>query len=223
METTLQAEGRSGRGKNVARRLRRDGRVPGVVYGEGGTTPGLGTQAISVEPDALSRVLRSDTGVNTLIGLTVDDGQSSQVLIKDYQVDPISHTLLHIDFFRVAMDKVITVTVPVELTGEAEGVKVQAGIVDFVQRDVAIECLPSEIPERLVVDVSPLNIGQGVRLRDLLEGVSWQPVTDPDTLIVHVIAPKLEAELTKEEEEDEAAPEAGATEDKSQDGDKSGD
>ncbi|MEE2638703.1 MAG: 50S ribosomal protein L25 [Acidobacteriota bacterium] len=221
METTLQAEARSERGKNVARRMRRDGRVPAVVYGEGGTTPGLGTQAISVDPDALFRVLRSDTGVNTLIGLTVDDGQSSQVLIKDYQVDPISHTLLHVDFYRIAMDQVITVTVPVELTGEAEGVKLQGGLIDFVQRDVAIECLPAEIPERLVADVSPLNIGQGVRLRDLLEGVSWKPVTDPDTLIVHVISPKLEAEET--EEEDEAALEDAATEDSSQDADTSED
>ena len=202
METTLQAEVRSERGKNVARRLRRDGRVPGVVYGEGGGTAGSGALVISVEPDALLRVLHSDAGANTLIGLTVGDGDSNKVLIKDYQVDPISHRLLHVDFFRVAMDRVITVTVRIELTGDAEGVRVQGGLIDFVQREVAIACLPSEIPENIEVDVSSLTIGQGIRLGDLLEGVSWQPVSDRDTLIVHVIAPKLEAE--EEEETDEA-------------------
>jgi large subunit ribosomal protein L25 len=202
METTLQAEVRSERGKNVARRLRRDGRVPGVVYGEGGGTADSGTLAISVEPDALLRVLHSGAGANTLIGLTVGGEGSSKVLIKDYQLDPISHRLLHVDFFRVAMDRVITVTVRIELTGDAEGVRVQGGLIDFVQREVAIACLPSEIPENIEVDVSSLTIGQGIRLGDLLEGVSWQPVSDRDTLIVHVIAPKLEAE--EEEETDEA-------------------
>jgi large subunit ribosomal protein L25 len=215
METTLQAEVRSERGKNVARRLRRDGRVPGVVYGEGGGTADSGTLAISVEPDALLRVLHSGAGANTLIGLTVGDGDSNKVLIKDYQLDPISHRLLHVDFFRVAMDRVITVTVRIELTGEAEGVRVQGGLIDFVQREVAIACLPSEIPEHIEVDVSSLTIGQGIRLGDLLEGVSWQPVSDRDTLIVHVIAPRLEAEEETDEEEPEAeseTEEAGKTE-----------
>ena len=212
METTLQAEVRSERGKNVARRLRRAGRVPGVVYGEGGGAAGSGALAVSVEPGALSRVLRSDAGANTLIGLTVGGADSGKVLIKDYQVDPVSHGLLHVDFYRVAMDKVITVTVRIELTGEAEGVKVQGGLIDFVQREVAIACLPSEIPEHIEVDVSSLTIGQGIRLRELLDGASWQPVSDPDTLIVHVIAPRLEAEEESEETEAEAeaAAEAGS-------------
>ena len=213
METTLNAELRSERGKNLARRLRRDGRIPGVVYGEAGGSDGGGALAVSVEPEEVSRVLHSEAGANTLIGLTVGNGDSSKVLIKDYQVDPISHQLLHVDFYRVAMDKVITVTVRIELTGEAEGVKVQGGLIDFVQREVAIACLPSEIPEHIEVDVSSLTIGQGVRLRELLEGVSWQPVSDPETLIVHVIAPRLEAEEEAEEEaeaEVEAEDEAGS-------------
>ena len=211
METTLNAEPRSERGKNLARRLRRGGRIPGVVYGEGGGSGEAGALAVSVEPEEVSRVLHSEAGANTLIGLTVGTGDSSKVLIKDYQVDPISHQLLHVDFYRVAMDKVITVTVPIELTGEAEGVKVQGGLIDFVQRDVAIACLPSEIPEHIQVDVSPLTIGQGVRLRELLEGASWEPVSDPDTLIVHVIAPRLEAE--DEDEGEDAAEGEGEAED----------
>ena len=211
METTLNAEPRSERGKNLARRLRRGGRIPGVVYGEGGGSGEAGALAVSVEPEEVSRVLHSEAGANTLIGLTVGTGDSSKVLIKDYQVDPISHQLLHVDFYRVAMDRVITVTVPIELTGEAEGVKVQGGLIDFVQREVAIACLPSEIPEHIQVDVSPLMIGQGVRLRELLEGASWEPVSDPDTLIVHVIAPRLEAE--DEDEGEDAAEGEGEAED----------
>ncbi len=209
METTLNAEVRSERGKNVARRLRRGGLIPAVVYGEGGTA-GAGSVAVSVEPDEVSRVLHSESGANTLIGLSVGGEGSSKVLIKDFQVDPISHQLLHVDFYRVAMDRVITVTVPIELTGEAEGVKVQSGLIDFVQREVAVACLPSEIPEHLDIDVSPLMIGQGVRLKDLVEGAAWQPVSDPETLIVHVIAPRLEAEA--ETDEAEAEDEAEATE-----------
>ena len=216
METTLNAESRSERGKNLSRRLRRGGLIPGVVYGEGGGSGGAGALAVSVDPEAVSRVLHSDAGANTLIGLTVGDGDPSKVLIKDYQVDPVSHRLLHVDFYRVAMDKVITVTVRIELTGEAEGVKVQGGLIDFVQREVAVACLPSEIPEHIEVDVSPLKIGQGVRLKDLLGDTSWQPVSDPETLIVHVIAPRLEAEEAEEEAEGEgeaegeAADEAGS-------------
>lgn len=209
MATTLATETRPGRGKNIARRLRSSGRIPAVVYGDSGEGGARDAVAVSVDPSELTRILRSDTGVNTLIGLTVDSGSPNQVLIKDYQVNPISHQLLHVDFYRVAMDQVITVTVPIELTGEAQGVKLQGGIVEFVQREVALECLPTEIPEHITVDVADLMIGQGVRVRDVLEGVSWKPITDPDMLIVHVIAPKIE-EATSEEEEAAAEGEAPA-------------
>ena len=212
MATTLQSESRSERGKNLARRLRRNGRLPGVVYGDSGGQSARDTVAVSVDPDAVFGILHSSAGVNTLIELTIDAGQSSQVLIKDYQLNPITRTLLHVDFYRLAMDKVITVSVPVELKGEAEGVKMQGGLVAFEQREFAIECLPNEIPDHIEVDVSDLLIGQGVRVRDVLEGVSWTPVTDPDTLIVHVIAPKVEEEVAVEEDEG-AAEAAAATED----------
>lgn len=209
MATTLQSETRSERGKNLSRRLRRNGRLPGVVYGDSGGKAASDAVAISVDPDELSSILHSDAGVNTLIGLTINTGQPTQVLVKDYQLDPITREILHVDFFRLAMDKALTVTVPVVLKGEAEGVKMQGGLVAFEQRDFAIECLPTEIPEQIEVDISGLVIGQGVRVRDLLEGVSWTPVTDPGTLIVHVVAPKVEEEPESEEEEGEV--EAGAT------------
>ena len=208
MDITLQSETRSERGKNLARWLRRNGRLPGVVYGDSGGQSSSDAVAVSVDPGAVFQILHSDAGVNTLIGLTIDSGQPTQVLIKDYQLHPITRELLHVDFYRLAMDKVITVTVPVVLTGEAEGVKMQGGLVAFEQREFAIECLPTEIPGHVEVDVSSLMIGQGVRVRDLLAGVSWTPVTDPDTLIVHVVAPKVEEE--PEAEEEEGVAEAGA-------------
>jgi len=210
MDTTLQSESRSERGKNLARRLRRSGRLPGVVYGDSGAKASRDAVAISVDPDALSHILHTDAGVNTLIGLSIDSGKPSQVLIKDYQLNPITHELLHVDFLRVAMDKAITVSVPFVLKGEAEGVKMQGGLIAFEQREFDIECLPSEIPEHIEVDVSSLTIGQGVRVRDVLEGASWKPVTDSDTLIVHVVAPKVEEEPEAEGEEVEGEGEAGA-------------
>ncbi len=208
MDVTLAAATRDGLGKNEARRLRRSGRVPAVLYG-GDSTGGL---PLAVDPDEVHRILHSESGVNTLIALSVDGGDSSQVMVREFQLDPISSALLHVDFYRPALDKVITVTVPVLLVGEPAGVKQQGGLLDFVQRDVQVECLPTEIPEHIQIDVSELMIGQGVRLRDLLEGVSWTPVSEPETLLAHVIAPKVEEEPEAEEAGAEAVEEGGQPE-----------
>jgi large subunit ribosomal protein L25 len=189
MESTLQAEKRETRGKNEARRLRASGRIPAVVYG---AEKGKATE-ISVDPKVLLRILHSESGVNTLIGLQGVGAGDTRVLVKEYQLDPIDHKLLHVDFYQVAMDKAITVTVPIALKGEAKGVKQQGGIVDFVHRDIEIETLPGDIPESITVDICELMLNQGIRVRDVLvEGAKWKPVTDPDTLIVHVVALKVE-------------------------------
>ena len=201
MDATLAAVTRNERGKNEARRLRRAGQVPGVLYGGKAS----GGAAIKMDPKALLDILHSESGINTLIGLSVDGRTASPVLVKEFQLDPVSNELLHVDFYRPALDRAITVTVPVTLTGEAAGVKQQGGLVDFVQRDVQVECLPTEIPEHIEVDVTDLMIGQGVRLRDTLQGVAWKPVSDPDTLLVHVVAPKVEAEPEEAVAEAEAA------------------
>ena len=187
MESTLEALKRETFGKNEARRLRGSGKVPGVLYGGNGDR-GI---PVAVEPKALLRILHSPSGMNTLIDLRLD-GESTRVLVKEYQVDPITHHLLHADFYRVAMDKPITVTVPIVLRGEARGVKQQGGIVDFVHREVEVECLPADIPNQIEADVSELMLHQGIRLRDLVTDVRWRPVSDPDMLIVHVITPKAE-------------------------------
>jgi large subunit ribosomal protein L25 len=187
---TLKFETREGRGKNEARRLRAGGRIPAVLYG---AEKGKALE-IAVDPKALLKILHSESGVNTLIGL--EGGSASRdtrVLVKEYQLDPIDHKLLHADFYQVAMDKALTVTVPIVLKGEAKGVKQQGGIVDFVNREIEIEVLPGDIPESIAIDVSELMLNQGIRVRDLpLEGVKWKPLSEPDMMLVHVVALKAE-------------------------------
>jgi len=206
MDAVLQADKRETRGKNEARRLRASGRIPAVVYGAGQDA----AIEIAVDPKVLLRILHSESGVNTLIGLQGVDLGGGKVLVKEYQLDPIDHRLLHADFYAVAMDKAITVTVPIVVRGEAKGVKQQGGIVDFVTRDLEIECLPGEIPEHIDVDVSELMLHQGVRVRDLQTTGKWTAVTEPDTMIVHVVA--LKAEEPAPTEAAAAAPAAASAE-----------
>jgi large subunit ribosomal protein L25 len=190
---TLKIEKRDGRGKNEARRLRAGGKIPAVLYG---AEKGKALE-IAVDPKLLLRILHSESGVNTLIGLEGlgSGAPDTRVLVKEYQLDPIDHRLLHADFYQVAMDKTLTVTVPVVLKGEARGVKQQGGIVDFVNREIEIEVLPGDIPENIVVDISELMLNQGVRVRDLhTEGVKWSPLSEADMMIVHVVTLKVEEE-----------------------------
>jgi large subunit ribosomal protein L25 len=191
MDAVLDAVKREGRGKNEANRLRSSGRVPAVVYGTGskGKTPeGV---AVSVDPKAVLRILHSDSGANTLITLKLE-GKQSQVMVKEYQLDPLTHKLLHADFYQLAMDKAIIVTVPIQVRGEPKGVKDQGGVLDFVTRDVEIQCLPKDIPENIVIDVSELMLHQSIRMRDVTPDPKWKPMTDGDTMLVHVVLPKVE-------------------------------
>ncbi|HEY2432772.1 MAG TPA: 50S ribosomal protein L25 [Vicinamibacterales bacterium] len=189
MDATLKAEPRAERGKNEARRLRAAGKIPAVVYG---TERGKATE-IAVDPRVLLRILHSQSGVNTLIGLEgAGLAAGGKVLVKEYQLDPIDHRLLHADFFAVAMDKTLEVTVSIVLKGEPKGVKQQGGIVDFVNREIEVECLPADIPEHIDVDISELMLHQGLRVRDLPKSDKWAPVSDLDMMIVHVVTVKVE-------------------------------
>ena len=189
MDAVLEAQKRETFGKNEARRLRAKGLIPGVLYGgqKGAATP------VAVNPKALMQILHSDSGVNTLISLKLD-GTDARVLVKEYQLDPIEHKLLHADFYRIALDKMLTVTVPVVLRGEAKGVKQQGGVVDFVHREIEVECLPTDIPEKIEVDVSELLMNDSIRVRDVPENPKWKAISEPDMMIVHVVAIKAEAE-----------------------------
>jgi large subunit ribosomal protein L25 len=207
MAVTLEAVRREGFGKGPSRRLRQRGRIPAVLYG-GPVAEGQKPESvpISVHPKDLMRILHSDSGANTLISLTFE-GVTAQVMIREYQLDPVTHHPLHTDFYRVALDKPVAVTVPLVLKGEARGVKQQGGIVDFVHREIEIECLPADIPEHVEVDISELVVGQGIRLRELVESAKWRPVSDLDTLLVHVIMPRA---VEEEPVEAVAAPAAPA-------------
>src|SRR3954468_24908193 len=186
MEALLEAVERTQRGKNEARRLRVTGKIPAVVYGdqEGG-------RAIAVDPKILSRILRTELGANTLIQLKLG-GVDARVLVKEYQIDPVTHQLLHADFYRVAMDKVIRVTVSVVPRGEPKGVKQQGGVLDIVHRQIELECLPADIPQHIEVDVTEMMVGMNVRVRDVTANAKWKALSDPDMMLLHVIIPKVE-------------------------------
>jgi large subunit ribosomal protein L25 len=185
MEATLEVVSRNRFGRNEAGRIRREGLIPAVVYGEASEA-----LPVSVDPKALLKILRSQSGANTLITLKVDGAAGAKVLVKEYQVHPVEAALLHADFYRVAMDKLLRVTVPVHLTGEARGVKADGGVMDFVHREMVLECLPADIPEHLTVDVSDLGLHDGIRVRDLPVG-KWKVLSDQDMLIVHVVTMKV--------------------------------
>ena len=187
MEAVLEAVERSQRGKNEARRLRATGKMPAVLYGDKD-----GGRAISVDPKTLSKILRTELGANTLIQLKLDGGGETRVLVKEYQIDPVTHQLLHADFYRVAMDKLIRVTVSVVPRGEPKGVKQQGGVLDIVHRQIEIECLPADIPEHIVIDVSEMMVGQNVRVRDVAVDAKWKALSDPEMMLLHVIIPKVE-------------------------------
>ncbi|HKT80429.1 MAG TPA: 50S ribosomal protein L25 [Vicinamibacterales bacterium] len=192
MEAVLEAEARSDFGKNENKRTRAAGRVPAVVYGATTGDAAKSATPITVDPRALSRILHSESGANTLIALKLAGAGDTRVLVKEYQLDPISHQILHADFYRVAMDKVIQVTIPVIVKGEAKGVKQQGGILEFIRREIEVECLPGDIPEHVEIDVSELMLHQGIRVRDVATDPKWKPVSEAELMLVHVIMPKAE-------------------------------
>jgi large subunit ribosomal protein L25 len=187
MEAVLDAVERTTRGKNEARRLRVSGKIPAVVYGgkDGG-------KPIAVDPKILAKILRTEQGANTLIALNVPGAGDARVLVREYQLDPVTHELLHADFYRVAMDKLLRVQVTVMPQGEPKGVKQQGGVLDVVHRQIEIECLPADIPTHIEVDVSELMVGMSIRVKDIATNPKWKAITDPEMMLLHVIIPKVE-------------------------------
>src|SRR5256886_839711 len=140
-EIVVSAKGRDDRGKNAARRLRRSGMIPAVIYGGKG-----GNFAVAVDPKSLQKVLRSEAGRNAILKLEIPGAGATNAILKSWQVHPIKETFLHADFYRIAMDVAIRVTVPIQVRGEARGVKVDGGILELIMREIAVECLPGDIP-----------------------------------------------------------------------------
>src|SRR5580765_2325416 len=192
MEAVLEATTRETFGKNEARRTRREGRVPAVVYGGTGEGASATALPIAVEPKALLKILRSESGANTLISLKLAGSGDAKVLVKEFQLDPLTHQVLHADFYRVAMDRLIQVTIPEIVKGEPKGVKQQGGVLELIRREIEIECLPGDIPEGVEIDASELMLNQGIRVRDIAVSPKWKALSDADMMLVHVIMPKVE-------------------------------
>jgi large subunit ribosomal protein L25 len=196
----LEAHPRESGNKNHARRIRKDGKIPGVVYGAG-----KDSLSVSVDPRQVLRILHSDTGHNTIFDLTFNGGERAKAMIVDWQYEPIKGRLLHIDLKRIAMDKALKVSVPIFLTGEAEGVKTQGGIMEQMLREVEIECLPADIPSHIDADISHLVFGKVLRVSDLPQSDRIKILTDANQPVAHVTSVKEEVAATPE-----AAAEAAA-------------
>ena len=196
---TVGAEPREDFGKNAARRTRRSGRIPGVVYGGGGPVI-----PVSVDPDEIREILHSESGQNAIFTLEVRGKAPARAMIRDWQSEPLRGELLHVDLVRIALDTKLKLKVAIHVTGEPQGVKVQGGIFEFMLREVEVECLPDDIPEAITVDVTPLTIGQNLRVSDLPIGSKVKVLTDPNRVVAHVVA--LKAEEEKPAEVAEAAP-----------------
>ena len=182
-DITVTATVRSTRGKNEARRLRVAGMIPAILYGSY-----QDSVAVSVTPKEISQILHSRTGHNTIFNLDVTGKENSPVMIVEWQHDPITSRLLHVDLKRIDLSKRISVRVPVATHGEAKGVKQQGGLLELVAREIEIECLPNDIPEEYVVDVTELMIGQSKRAGEIALAGSAKLVSSPDAVIAHVIA-----------------------------------
>jgi large subunit ribosomal protein L25 len=197
-QNTLEAQTRVPGTKNHARRVRREGRIPGVVYGAG-----KDSLPVSVDPRHVLRILRSDSGHNTIFDLAMQGGEHTKVMIVDWQYEPIKGHLLHIDLKRIAMDKALRVNVPIILQGVPAGVKTEGGILEQLLREVEIECLPGDIPSHIDVDVSELTFGKVLRVSDLPHNEKIKFLSEANQPVAHVTSVK---------EEVVAAPEAVAAE-----------
>lgn len=197
----VQGAPRSTRGKNEARRLRVTGNVPATLYGGQGQAVSL-----AVNTKQVTAILKSDTGYNTLFQVEFE-GKQQPAILKDWQVDPLTGRLLHVDLLRVSMDVRMRVKVPVHTFGDPSGVKVQGGVFEVVAREVEVECLPSDIPTEFRADVSGLALNQALRAGDLtIDTAKIKLLTDPSAVLAHVVALRVEEEKPAEAAVPGAAP-----------------
>jgi large subunit ribosomal protein L25 len=185
-KSLLEAQPREAGTKNDARRVRREGKIPAVVYGAGKEA-----MPVSVDPRQVSRILHSETGHNSVFDLALD-GDRTKAMIVDWQYEPIKGSLLHIDLKRIAMDQKLRVNIPIELVGEPAGVKQQGGILEQIAREVEVECLPGDIPNQIELNVSELVFGTVLRISDLPKNEKIKYISDPEQPVAHIITIKEE-------------------------------
>jgi large subunit ribosomal protein L25 len=183
---TVEATLREASDKNAARRLRTTGMIPAVLYGAK-----KDPRAIAVDPKQILKILRSASGHNTIFDINLE-GEQAKAMVVDWQYEPMKGSLLHVDLKRIAMDQKMRLSVPVRTVGEAKGTLVEGGLLDLVLREIQIECLPSDIPAQITVDVTNLGRGDAIRVADLPESASVKYLNDPDALVVHITYVKEE-------------------------------
>ncbi len=203
-EFEVAAQSRTETGKNANRRLRAQGLVPGVVYG-----PGQQAVSVAVSPKQIGAILRSARGENTLFDLELA-GSRKKVILKEYQCEPVGGHILHADFYEVALDKPLRVKVPIELQGTPVGVKVEGGLLDFITREIDVECLPADIPEKVVVDVTPIELGKHLRVGEIRPPEKARILTDAELVVAHVVTRRAEEVAAPAAAAAEGAPEAAA-------------
>jgi len=196
----LEAQARTPGNKNDARRVRKAGKIPAVLYGAG-----KNAATVAVDPRQVQRILHSKTGYNTIFDLTLDGGERTKAMIVDWQYEPIKGSLLNIDLKRIAMDQRLKVEVPIILKGEAAGVKQEGGILEQILREVEVECLPGDIPDSVEVDVTDLTFGKVIRVSDLPHSEKLKFLTDENQPVAHIISIKEEVVATPEAAAAEAA------------------
>lgn len=197
MSLTIKCEKRDVFGKNASRRLRREGKVPAVMYGRDESSTHL-----AIQKKDIFGILRSESGENTIFK-TSFDSEYKDTMIKEFQTDPVTDEILHIDLILITMDKAVRVSVPIIVAGEAVGVKTEGGFVELITREVEVECLPGDIPEYIEVDISDLHLHQSIRIEEMTFPKGVESMSDPQTLVVLIEAPTKEEEIVKEEVEEE--------------------
>jgi large subunit ribosomal protein L25 len=187
-DITITGEAREKRGKNEARRLRARGMVPAIVYGTGSDPV-----AVAIDPKAVTGILKSGSGHNTIFDIDIQ-GAKAPVMIVDWQHEPIKSRLLHVDLLRIDLSKKVVVKVPVHTHGDPVGVKIQGGQHEIISRDVQVECLPDDIPERFDIDVTGLSVGQSIRASEIPLTGSMRLISPADAVISHVIGVRATAD-----------------------------
>ncbi len=218
LETIIAAQPRASRGKNEARRTRKSGLIPAVVYGAF-----KDPVSVTVNPKEISKIIHSKTGHNSIFDIDIEGVERTPVIVADEQYHPIRSTLMHIDLRRIDLTRKLKVSVPIHVTGESKGVKQQGGVLDVVTRQIEIECIPDDIPNQFDVDVTELMIGGTIRVGELPVKEGVRILTAGEAVIAHVVGikeeaaaavavvaePEVAAKKGKKEEAAPAAPEKG--------------
>ncbi len=221
IETVVTAEARSSRGKNEARRVRVTGRIPAVIYGAF-----KDPVAVSVNPKDILKIIHSKTGHNSIFDVEIPGTEKTPVIVADEQYHPVKGTLMHIDLKRIDLTRKLRVSIPVHARGDAKGIKQQGGVLDVVTKQIEIECIPDDIPDQFIVDVSDLMIGNAIRVKELPVKEGIRVLTSPEVVIVHVVgireevvaapeavvAAPVEPEVAKKGKKEEEAPAPAAPE-----------